>query len=413
MLIKSTRPRKNQLRLTIPLCISLLAGYALPTLSIADEETIEATEETTTEETTEATEETTTEETTEETEETTEETEETAEETTEEPEKNKGNSGNNGNGNSNSNKKNQTEAPENEQSENQNAKNNGAGGRPICSNTAQNLFKSCRHTAIANKWLGASLCLSVNDPLERLACNKSYMAVWAETKKDCKSERVYRRDTCDALGESRYVGWAEVDFLVDADTPITGNTYFPLVAETRMLVSDSTTISREVTDTIRVVDGKDCKLVIEEERDTDTDVLIERRELLYAQDISDNVWACGALYQDYEVLDEGQPAVVVGTEGSWQSGSDGALAGLVMPAGEPAYGTVLRRSYAPGVQEVTAEVIDPASIETSIACETDCTILRAGSPAQPEGYYDEYYNGGTGFVFGENQDGEAVIQEAP
>ncbi|MEH6591797.1 MAG: hypothetical protein V7746_16170 [Halioglobus sp.] len=370
MLNKTTRSTKNPLKLTIPLCISLLLGYAVPTLSIADDDA------------------------------------ETAQET---PDKSKGNSGNSNNANKNK----QLDDSENEKPKSPNAQSEGAGSKPICSKTAQNLFNACQHTATANKWLGASLCLTVSDPIERHACNKSYMAVWAEAKKGCKNERSYRRDSCDVLGESRYQGWAGVDFMVDAESPITGNTYFPLAAETRVLASDTTTINREVTNTIRAVDGVDCKVVIEEERDTNSNVLIERRELLYAQDISNNVWACGALYQHYEVLDEGQPAVVVGTEGSWQSGSNGALAGLVMPAGEPAYGTVFRRNYAPGVQEVTAEVIDPASIETGIACEANCSILRATSAALPAGYYDEYYTGGTGFVFGENQDGEEVIQQAP
>jgi hypothetical protein len=374
MLIKPSGLKKNKMVMTISLSLSLLVGYALPSLSIADEET-----------------------------EITEQTEETSEKT----------KSNNGNSNNKQNKNSQGGDELVETPTDQITKNKNTGSKPICSKTAQNQFNACQHTATANKWLGTSLCLNVSDPIERLTCNKSYKAVWADAKKDCKSERTYRRDICYALGESRYQGWAEVDFLVDADTPITGNTYFPLFSETRMLASDSTTINREVTGTIRAVDGVDCKLVIEEERDTDTDILIERRELLYAQDISDNVWACGALYQHYEVLDEGQPAVVVGTEGSWQSGDNGALAGLVMPAGEPAYGEVFRRTYAPGIQEVTAEVIDPASIETGTACETDCTILRATHVEQPDGYYDEYYIGGTGFVFGENQDGEEIIQEAP
>src|SRR5512146_2620167 len=71
-------------------------------------------------------------------------------------------------------------------------------------------------------------------------------------------------------------------------------------------------------------------------------VLVEDTFDWYAQDTQGNVWYLG---EDSRQIQNG---VVVGTEGSWEAGVNGASAGLIMLA-QPKVGAQYQQEFAPGV----------------------------------------------------------------
>ena len=283
------------------------------------------------------------------------------------------------------------------------------GGQPQCKKQAQKLFNACGHEVLAERWHTQAECASLADEADRWDCSISSNMFYQEAKRDCKETRTLRRETCDALGDDADAGWSGVDF-VDG-VSIDGNEFLPLTAGATSYVTATTRIEREVTAVVRLVDGRDCLLVTEEERDADTDLLLERREILYAEDVANTLWHCGEYRQQYSVLDEGSDPVVTGVEGSWLAGADGALAGIAMPAGQPLAGDVFRRALAPGVNEDTATVLDPQGMETSIECGADCVLLEVSSPLEPGQSRLEYYHSGTGLVRSET--GDRVVEIVP
>lgn len=70
----------------------------------------------------------------------------------------------------------------------------------------------------------------------------------------------------------------------------------------------------------------------------------------YAQDLDGSVWYLG---EDTAELEDGE---VVSTEGAWEAGVDGALAGVILPA-EPADGMTYRQEYYAGEAEDVGEVL--------------------------------------------------------
>ena len=290
----------------------------------------------------------------------------------------------------------------------------GQGGKPYCQKSTQYLFLACQHRAIADRWESVAECENVVDKEERADCFVQGKGLVAEAKSGCRAQRMSRNDVCDDVGREAYQGWAEVEFLGGDDEggSIAGNDYFPLLQSTSTYLTEDTTIEREVSDSFKEVDGVTCKVVAEIERMTEGDVLLERVEHLYAQDIDDTVWTCGVLRQQYGEAEEGEEPMVISTHGSWQAGSNGAQAGIAM-RWQPAVGEIERRSYAPGIKEEVAEVIDAAAVASDYICVSECVILRITSPLGPDGYTDEYYESGIGLVHSEDQDNENDMDLQP
>jgi hypothetical protein len=70
----------------------------------------------------------------------------------------------------------------------------------------------------------------------------------------------------------------------------------------------------------------------------------------YAQDEAGNLWYLGEDTKEYE------NGKVSSTEGSWEAGVDGALAGILLPA-EPEVGMAYRQEYYEGEAEDRAKVV--------------------------------------------------------
>ena len=112
----------------------------------------------------------------------------------------------------------------------------------------------------------------------------------------------------------------------------------------------------------------------------------------YAQDRAGNVWYFGEDTAQYA------NGVVVGVEGAWTTGVDGAKPGIVMPA-VPRIGTTYRQEFLLGTAEDAAEarsLTDPVRVPYGSFGKSLRT--REFSPLEPDAVEAKYYVKGVGQV---------------
>ena len=174
------------------------------------------------------------------------------------------------------------------------------------------------------------------------------------------------------------------------------NPWFPLEPGTRWTyreVDEEGTAQRVVvtvtSETRRIADGTEALVV----RDTVTEdgEVTEDTFDWYAQDADGTVWYLG---EDTAEYGDGPPD----TEGSWETGVDGALAGVIMPA-EPAPGQSYRQEYLKGVAEDNGEVLATGRSATVPAGAYDDLLLTADtSGLEPKVLEKKYYARSVGLV---------------
>jgi hypothetical protein len=123
------------------------------------------------------------------------------------------------------------------------------------------------------------------------------------------------------------------------------NPYMPLEPGTTFVYkgkSEGTPTRQEfvVTDRTKTILGVKARVIVD--TNWEGGRLVERTEDWFAQDDEGNVWYLGEFATEYE---DGE---VVGHEGSWEAGVDGARPGIVMKA-HPMSGRHTRRT--PGIAE--------------------------------------------------------------
>jgi hypothetical protein len=173
------------------------------------------------------------------------------------------------------------------------------------------------------------------------------------------------------------------------------NPYLPLLPRARWVYEGTSDGEHErvevtVTGERRQIMGISAVVV----RDTVTvdGELVEDTYDWFAQDSDGNVWYLGEASTEYE---DGE---VVGTEGSWEAGVDGALPGIVMPA-RPTVGAAYRQEYYPNEAEDLAEVIDvDGTSSVPFGSFDDVLVTREWTPLEPETVEEKYYAPGIGMV---------------
>ena len=103
-----------------------------------------------------------------------------------------------------------------------------------------------------------------------------------------------------------------------------------------------------VTAETKTILGVPC--VVTRDVVTSKTALVEKTTDWYAQDSDGNVWYFGEDTAEYE------NGVVTNTHGTWMSGVNGAVPGIIMPA-DPKVGMGYRQEYLPGQAEDYARVI--------------------------------------------------------
>ena len=121
----------------------------------------------------------------------------------------------------------------------------------------------------------------------------------------------------------------------------------------------------------------------------------------FAQDKDGNVWYFGEDSKEYE---DGK---VVSTEGSWESGVDGAKPGIVMKA-NPQVGDAYRQEYYEDEAEDMAEVVSlNEAVSVPQGSFENCLKTKEWTPLEPDIVENKYYAPGVGLVMEVAVEGES------
>ena len=174
------------------------------------------------------------------------------------------------------------------------------------------------------------------------------------------------------------------------------NPYWPLAPGSRWVYRETDgqggeqRVEVSVTDRPRTILGIAATVV--------HDVVTEDGELVedtwdwYAQDTAGNVWYLGEDTKEYE------GGRVVSTEGSWESGVDGAQAGIVMAA-QPRPGLAYRQEYLAGEAEDRARVLRlDGRAEVPFGSFDGLVVIEETTPLEPDVLEHKFYAAGTGLV---------------
>ncbi len=171
------------------------------------------------------------------------------------------------------------------------------------------------------------------------------------------------------------------------------NPYFPLVPGTTYRYEEEAEdgmeeVIVEVTNDTRQIAGVTARVV--RDRVYLDGELIEDTIDWYAQDADGNVWYLGENTREYE---DGE---VVSTEGSWETGVDGAIPGIVMPA-HPAAGQAYYQEFYEAEAEDRAEILSTnEAVTVPYGSFTNCVQTRDTTPLDPDVLEHKYYCAGIG-----------------
>lgn len=173
------------------------------------------------------------------------------------------------------------------------------------------------------------------------------------------------------------------------------NPYMPLVPGTVLTYSGTSDGEPQqnivtVTSETKLIVGVTC--VVVRDQVFAGDELLEDTYDWFAQDKLGRVWYFG---EDSTAYEDGRAS----KEGSWKSGVDGALPGIVMMA-EPAPGEPYRQEYYPGIAEDMAQVIETGGkITVPFGSFTQTMTTKEWSPLEPDIVEHKTYAPGIGFVY--------------
>jgi hypothetical protein len=159
------------------------------------------------------------------------------------------------------------------------------------------------------------------------------------------------------------------------------NPWFPLTPGTTFVYRgiEGGRSSRDVvtvTHLTKLIDGAPCVAV--HDRVYVDGRLRERTTDWYSQDRAGNVWYFGESTAELDASGR-----VTSTEGSWQAGKDGAIAGLYMPT-RPTVGRSARQEYLKGEAEDHFRIVDlHASVQVPYVRARPALLTVEWSPLEP------------------------------
>ncbi len=192
-------------------------------------------------------------------------------------------------------------------------------------------------------------------------------------------------------------GWADT-FAVDRKNFVSAgsNTYFRLEPGYRLKLEGREGLNRvmllvTVLDEKKLVDGVETRVV--EERESKNDRLVEVSRNYYAFDPADR-----SVYYFGEEVDVYKGGKVVGHEGAWESGKNGARFGLMIP-GQVVAGARYYQEIAPGVAMDRAEIVTvDDSLKTPAGEFRGCLKTRETSPLEKGAKESKVYAPGVGLI---------------
>jgi hypothetical protein len=181
------------------------------------------------------------------------------------------------------------------------------------------------------------------------------------------------------------------DFVEQIDNP-----YWPMAPGSRWVFTETDFEGGEqrivitVTDRKKDIQGIQATVV----RDTVTEdgELVEDTFDWFAQDKDGTLWYLGEDTTEYE------NGKAVTKEGSWETGVDGAEAGVFLP-GDPEVGQTFRQEYRAGEAEDHAKILSlDERVEVPAGKYTGVLMTKDYTPLQPEALEHKFYAKGVGPV---------------
>ena len=214
-----------------------------------------------------------------------------------------------------------------------------------CDQTTQAATKACHFNAQGDFWISVGTCDNLSDASKRATCKKKADADLKPAASDCQAQTDARQQVCQGVGQAAYDPVIDPKNFINTIT----NPFLPTQPGNAYIYSmphgtDTFFITRK---RIQIL-GVSC--VIVHDTSVVSGVTEEDTFDYFAQDRQGNVWYFG---EDTTQLNDG---VVVGVEGSWRAGVNGAKPGIIMKA-VPKVGDEYRQEFALGTAEDSAKVV--------------------------------------------------------
>jgi hypothetical protein len=282
----------------------------------------------------------------------------------------------------------------------------------FCSATTASAFDACVRAAQDDRDTALGVCTNVSDRDARSQCIADARSARQDDGQTCKDQRAARRDVCHSLGEARYEpSFVPADFDSDFEHLTHPNPLFPLAIGSQWVYAgggeiDTVTITSA---TKRMSSGVTC--IVSHDRVTADGDLTEDTNDWFAQAKNGDVYYCGEEAKQYESFDGDDPRVpeLVGNEGSFKAGREGAQTGILFLA-HPTVGALYRQEFDLGNAEDLGEVLSttytygqsteldqfvPAAL-AQLLCSGDCVVTRDFSPLEPDSVEHKFYAPGIG-----------------
>jgi hypothetical protein len=281
----------------------------------------------------------------------------------------------------------------------------------FCSATAAAAFDACQNAARDDLSTALGVCTNVSDHDARDACISDAKDAKREGDQLCKDQRSARRDVCDALGEARYEpSFDPADFDSDFSHLTHPNALFPLAIGNRWTYKGGGEVDTvKITSATKLISGVTC--IVAHDKVTADGDLTEDTNDWFASAKSGDAFYCGEEAKQYESFDGDNPRVpeLVGNEGSFKAGREGAQPGILMLA-NPTVGAIYRQEFDLGNAEDIAEVLSttyaygqnaeldqhvPKAL-AQLLCSGHCVVTQDSSPLEPDAIERKYFAPGIG-----------------
>ena len=122
----------------------------------------------------------------------------------------------------------------------------------------------------------------------------------------------------------------------------------------------------------------------------------------FAQDMAGNVWYFG------ENSNQIEGGLVVGAEGSWEAGVDGAKAGIIMKAAPVPGGTYRQEFLLDTAEDIATDLRLDASVTVQYGSFANCLETKEITPIDPADIAHKFYALGVGNILTVEADGEQL-----
>jgi len=202
-----------------------------------------------------------------------------------------------------------------------------------------------------------------------------------------------------APSKARWVDTFDVD--KKAFVSVGANMFFRLEpGYTLVLAKGNERLVITVLDETRSIDGVETRVV--EERESKGGRLVEISRNFFAFNSADR-----GVYYFGEEVDIYKNGKVVGHEGAWESGKNGARFGLMIP-GDPVVGARFYQEFAPGVAKDRAEIVSlDTSLRTPAGEFKGCLKFIETTPLELFARESKVYAPGVGLI----KDGSLLLVE--